>query len=195
MTQVTRSDGVASNGRLPHLSGPAAAVRQVLAAHFLQGCRHILEIGGAGLPITGFVRHAPETVTVIDPKIEAFEDQELDGRLCRVRHIPRKFQAAQFDSNLPSLGVALLGLSLKPLGGRGAVNDELIGVLRRATVAVIDYSLNLPRAVGQAPVLIEATGLRRVVSIDLDMRDGALEAAGHGRRRFLVLAPPASDMS
>jgi len=53
---------------LPHLSGPAADVRQVLAAHFVRDCPHIVEIGGHRKPITGFLTHAPLSVLSVDPK-------------------------------------------------------------------------------------------------------------------------------
>ena len=44
---------------LPHLSGPAAAIRQVLAAHFVRDCPHIVEIGGHIRPITPYLTHRP----------------------------------------------------------------------------------------------------------------------------------------
>ena len=37
--------------KLAHLASPAACLRQVLAAHAVRHCPHVIEIGGAGLPI------------------------------------------------------------------------------------------------------------------------------------------------
>ncbi len=162
-------------------------MRQAIAAHYLRSCREIVEIGGAGLPITDFITHAPDSVTVFDPKITPFASDELNGRSCRVRHVAEKFQAADLPNQLRSLGVVLLGLSLKPFGERAALDDSLIGLLRRAEVAVIDYSLTLPRAVEQAPVLLAEAGLVAALTIDLDIVDGVLDVAGHGRRRLHVL--------
>jgi hypothetical protein len=175
--------------RLPHLSGPGAAARQALAAHFLRGCPHILEIGGAGLPITSFLTHAPESVTVFDPKIEPFLDDELVGRPCRVRHIASKFQGNLLAFGASPYGVVLLGLSLKPFGRRAALDEALLDLLCDASVVVIEYSLALPRAVEQSAALVESTSLRLNVAIDLEITDGVLETWGHARRRMLVLGP------
>ena len=52
--------------RLPHLASPAAALRQVLAAHALHRCAHIVEIGGAGMvdpEVFGHVKIDPERYT------------------------------------------------------------------------------------------------------------------------------------
>ena len=73
---VPPSDGAGQD--LPHLSGPAAAIRQVLAAHFVRGCAHALEIGGYRRPLTGYLTHAPLSVTSIDPKTAEYEAEELD---------------------------------------------------------------------------------------------------------------------
>lgn len=174
---------------LPHLSGEGAAIRQVLAAYFLRNCRHIVEIGGAGAPITDFLTHSPESVTVVDPKIEPLERDEWLGRPCRVRHVAMKFQATSFDAPAEALGVVMLGLSLKPLGARPAINDALVTLLRRATVVALDYSLRLDRAVDQAPQLIADAGLTTAVAIDLAIADGVLDESDHARRRFMVLRP------
>ena len=77
---------------LPHLASPAAALRQVLAAHLLRRCDHIIEIGGAGRPITGYVTHRPVSVTVVDPKILPFAEERLNGAPCQVRHVQAKLQ-------------------------------------------------------------------------------------------------------
>jgi hypothetical protein len=182
-----RADG---KGLLPHLSGGGAPVRQVIAAHYLRGCTNIVEIGGAGLPITGFITHRPETITVFDPKIAPWQGDMLNGSPCQVAHRPEKFQAASLAQlcGLPSLGVALLGLSLKPLGSQGVVSDDLLALLRTAAVVVLEHSITLRRALEQAPLLLDQSGLAEVVTIDLTIRDGVLEKAGHSERRLTVLA-------
>ena len=181
--------GVDGKGLLPHLSGAGAPVRQVIAAHYLKDCLNIVEIGGAGLPITGFITHRPETITVFDPKIAPWRGDILNGRPCRIAHRAEKFQAVSLASlsGLRSLGVALLGLSLKPLGSRGVVSGDLIALLRAADVVVLEFSRELPRALEQAPILLEQTGLQAAVTLDLSIRDGVLEKAGHGERRLSVL--------
>lgn len=170
---------------LPHLAGPAASLRQVLAAHALRRCAHIVEIGGAGLPITGFLTHRPASVTVVDPKIPAFEASALNGCPCRVRHLAAKLQEVDLAPAGP-FGLVLLGLSLKPFGRGEAVPPVLLDLAGRAETLVIDYALDLDRAQGQIGALTAARRTPPVIDLALTIADPALQEAGFGRRRFLV---------
>jgi hypothetical protein len=171
--------------RLPHLASPAAALRQVLAAHAVRHCPHVLEIGGAGLPITGFLTHQPASVTVVDPKIPAHEADALNGVPCRLRHIAAKLQEVALAPPGP-YALVLLGLSLKPFGRRGAVSPELLALAAGATVLVIDYALELERAQGQIGALTGTRTDAPAIDLSLTIHDEALRAAGFDRRRFLV---------
>lgn len=170
---------------LPHLSSPAAALRQVLAAHAVRFCAHIVEIGGAGLPITGFLTHHPETVTVIDPKIPTFSATTLNHAPCRVRHLAAKLQEVEIMPPAP-YALVLLGLSLKPFGRRGATPPELLALAANAQVLVIDYALDLERAQGQIGALTATRAAPPAIDLALTINDEALMAAGFDRRRFLV---------
>lgn len=170
---------------LPHLAGPAACLRQVLAAHAMRDCAHVVEIGGAGLPITGFLTHRPTSVTVVDPKIPAFSAQMLNGFPCRVRHIAAKLQEVELAPEQP-FGLALLGLSLKPFGRAEAVPPVLLDLAGRATTLVIDYALDLDRAQGQIGALTAVRTAPPIIDLALTIADPALQEAGFGRRRFLV---------
>lgn len=174
-----------SGTRLPHLASPAAALRQVLAAYALRRCPHILEIGGAGLPITGFLTHAPASLTVIDPKIPAYEADTLNGAPCRLRHITAKLQEIEIAPPGP-YGLVLLGLSLKPFGGRAATPPELLALARGASVLVIDYALELERAQGQIGALTAVRSDAPAIDLSLTIHDEQLRAAGFDRRRFLA---------
>lgn len=174
---------------LAHLQGPGAAVRQVIAGHALKGCRHIVEIGGAGLPITRFLNPLPQSITVIDPKIRPLSEDSLGGHPCQVRHIARKFQVGMFDVPTEGLGVALLGLSLKPFGNGSAITEALLALCRQAERIVIEHQVGLERAEAQVPRLIAEAGLREVMRIDLTIRDGVLEQAERGQRRLMLLVP------
>jgi len=170
---------------LPHLASPAAALRQVLAAHAVRGCPHILEIGGAGLPISGFLTHHPETVTVIDPKIPEFVASTLNGAPCHLRHRAAKLQEVEIEPAGP-YALILLGLSLKPFGRRSAVPPELLALAAGAAVLVIDYALDLERALGQIDSLTATRKEPALIDLALTINDAALHAAGFDRRRFLV---------
>lgn len=171
--------------RLPHLASPAAALRQVLAAHAVRHCPHIVEIGGAGLPITGFLTHRPTSVTVIDPKIPAHEADMLNGAPCRLRHLAAKLQEVELAPASP-YGLVLLGLSLKPFGRRAATPPELLALAAGAAVLVIDYALDLERAQGQIGALTATRTDAPAIDLSLTIHDEALRAAGFDRRRFLV---------
>jgi len=167
------------------LASPAAALRQVLAAHALRHCPHVIEIGGAGLPITGFLTHHPASVTVVDPKLPAHEADTLNGALCRLRHIPAKLQEVAIAPAGP-YGLVLLGLSLKPFGRRAATPPELLALAAGAAVLVIDYALELERAQGQIGALTATRNDTPAIDLALTIHDEALRAAGFDRRRFLV---------
>src|SRR5262245_59843647 len=119
---------------LPHLSGPAAAVRQVLAAHFVRECPHVLEIGGHIRPVTPYLTHHPESVLIVDPKTDPDEAGELNGKPCRVRHVARKFQEVRYDYAPGSYGLVILGYSLKPFGTREPLGALLFSLIDNAKV-------------------------------------------------------------
>ena len=178
--------GTAPSGTLlPHLSSPAAALRQVLAAHAVRACAHIVEIGGAGLPITGFLTHHPESVTVLDPKIPEFSAAMLNGAPCRLRHLAAKLQEVEIAPSAP-YALVLLGLSLKPFGRRDATPPELLALAAHAGVLVIDYALDLERARGQIGALTATRAAPPTIDLALTINDEALRNAGFDRRRFLV---------
>lgn len=170
---------------LSHLAGPAASLRQVLAAHAVRACAHIVEIGGAGLPITGFLTHRPSSVTVVDPKIPAFEGGTLNGFPCRVRHLAAKLQEVDLAPEQP-FGLVLLGLSLKPFGRGEAVPPVLLDLAGKAATLVIDYALDLDRAQGQIGALTATRDAPALIDLALTIADPALREAGFDRRRFLV---------
>lgn len=171
--------------RLPHLAGPGACLRQVLAAHAVRGCADVVEIGGAGLPITGFITHRPRSVTVVDPKIPAFEAQSLNGAPCAVRHLAAKLQEVRVA---PADGYALvlLGLSLKSFGDGAATTPHLLALAKSAGVLVIDYALDLQRALDQIDALVATRRAPPLIDLAMTIDDEALRAAGYARRRFLV---------
>jgi hypothetical protein len=160
-----------------------------MAAHFLRGCGEVIEIGGAGLPITAFLTHRPKAVTVIDPKIAPFAAETLRGAPCQVRHLAAKLQAVPLAPRPGRYGLVLLGLSLKPFGARPAIDDRLLRLAQGAAVIVIDYALNLERAAMQVPTLLALEGFAVQVDLNLRLADAALAGTGFAERRFLVLEP------
>ncbi len=174
---------------LPHLSGTGASLRQVLAAHFLRDCPHVLEIGGHIRPVTGFLTHAPLSVTSVDPKTEAFEAEELNGRPCRVRHIPCKFQEVAYDYAPGSYGLVLLGYSLKPFGRRDPLGELLFSLIDNARTVIIEYAPELERAASQVPHIVSRPSVNLTCMLDLHLNDPEIAKTPFAARRLYVLSP------
>ena len=178
---------------LPHLAGPAAAIRQVLAAHFVRDCPHVLEIGGHIRPITPYITHRPLSVTSVDPKTASFEAEELNGFPCRVRHLDRKFQEVEYNHEPGSYGLVLLGYSLKPFGRRDALGDFFFSLIDNAKVVVLEYPPDLERAASQVPHILSRAKLAPVCHFELDLHDPMIAGSVYAKRRFHVLKTPGRE--
>lgn len=168
-------------------------VRQVLAAHFVAGLPHIVEIGGHLRPVTPYLRPAPESVLVVDPKVVPFEASELNGAPCSVRHVARKFQELDYDLPIGRYGLIMLGCSLKPFGGREVVGDLLFRLIDNAGVVVLDYAPALERAAGQVPHILGRNTLRQRCALSLVLEDAEIAGTPYAERRFVVLDPVAQE--
>src|SRR5262245_54834047 len=177
---------------IPHLSGPGAAIRQVLAAHFVRDCEHIVEIGGHIRPVTGYLTHAPLSVLSVDPKTPAYEAEMLNGKPCRVRHVARKFQEVEYDYRPRSYGLVLLGYSLKPFGSREPLGQLLFGLIDNARTVVLEYPPALERASSQVPEILSRPSLKTICSFDITIDDLQIKGTPYAHRRFHVLRPVAT---
>lgn len=170
-----------------HLDGIGASLRQVIAAHFLKSCDHVVEIGGHMRPITGYLTHNPRSVTSIDPKTAPFTADTLNGSPCRVRHIARKFQDVDLDLAPRSYGLVLLGYALRPLGQRKPLGDRLFSLIDNAKVIVLEYSPALERASAQVTDIIGHKTLKIVTSLELRLSDPEIAYTPYAERRLYVL--------
>ena len=184
---VSPSSGAGQD--LPHLSGPAAAIRQVLAAHFVRDCAHVVEIGGHIRPVTPYLTHRPVSVLSVDPKTPDFEADELNGHPCRVRHISRKFQEVEYDYAPRSYGLVLLGYSLKPFGSRAPLGQLLFSLIDNAKTVVIEYPPELDRASSQVPQIVARPTLSIHCSFELVLNDEKIADSPFAKRQFYVLHP------
>lgn len=177
---------------MPHLAGPAAGLRQAMAAHFVDGLSTIVEIGGHLCPVSGFLRHVPESFVCIDPKSEPLESDMLTGKPCRVRHIARKFQDVDLELQPGSYGLVFVGYSLKAYGNRDAVGRKLFSLIDNSAITVLEFSPNLQRASEQMQSLLNRPETETVCSLDFSIKDGAFETTEYGTRRLVVLRPAGS---
>ncbi len=160
-----------------------------MAAHFLRDCQHIIEIGGAGLPINRFLTHNPASVYVIDPKIEPYRSDTLNGTPCHIEYIPSKFQTVTLVPEPFQYGLVMLGLSLKPFGSKNALDERLLKWVDEARIVIIDYSIGLDRAAQQFPQLTGRGTLRELVCIRLKIEDTRIGASAFSERQFMVFEP------
>ena len=174
---------------IPHLSGPAAMARQVLAAHFVSGFSHIVEIGGHFRPITPFLYHGPQSVLVVDPKVEPYEAEELHGKPCRVRHVAAKFQQLTYQLPRHRYGLVFVGYSLKPYGGNDPIGEQLFELVDNAGVVVLEYPPAYGRSAGQAPQILERDTMKKRCSIELTLDDAEIAGSPYARRLLTVLDP------
>jgi hypothetical protein len=185
MTSPAASEDI----EIPHLAGPAAMVRQVVAAHFVSDCRHVVEIGGHLRPVTPFLTHGPDSVVVVDPKVEPYEAEELNGRPCKVRHIARKFQEVSFDAPRGEYGLVLLGYSLKPFGTREPLGEALFRLIDNARTVVLEYPPALERAASQIPHILARPTVKVRCTIEFTLDDSQIRGSPFARRRLIVLDP------
>jgi hypothetical protein len=184
------ASALAGTGKdLPHLSGPAAAIRQVLAAHFVRDCPHVVEIGGHIRPITPYLTHRPLSVLSVDPKTDPYQADTLHGFPCHVRHFNRKFQDVQFEYSPGSYGLVLLGYSLKPFGQRDSLGDLLFSLIDNARTVVLEFPPELERASSQVSQILARPGLQVECSMDIVLDDEAIRGSAYARRLFYVIKP------
>jgi hypothetical protein len=172
---------------MQHLDGPASSVRQVLAAHFLRDCPHIVEIGSHTSPITPYLTHRPLSVLCVDPKTPPFESKHLHGHPCKVRHIARKFQDVEYNYQPHTYGLVLLGYSLKSFGREEALGELLFSLIDNARIVVIEYAPELERASSQVPLIVTRPSLSAVCSFDIKLNDQQINGSPYALRRFHVL--------
>ena len=180
-----------------YLVTPAFQTRYILAAHYLEPCEHIVEIGGYRTPITRFLRTPKRSVTVLDPRVEPLERDELLGQGCRVRHVQTLFQD---HHDWPAeYGLALLGLDFElyelPRRRRQSVLDRFAPVVLGAHRIVIEIARDWPASRWLAGWVMKQTGYDKVLQVTLDLKgDLGVDLSGSWppfwRRTLMVLDRP-----
>lgn len=103
--------------------------RQERVAHMVDGCDTIIEIGGAGAPISGFVPK-DKKVIVIDPKIKRKEQDNIT-------HVPKPFEKWHEMPTSKNYAVVILGLQLQMPDGAW---KKLHSLIEGSAVTVIEYA-------------------------------------------------------
>lgn len=147
-----------------YLDTEALQTRYVLAAHFVQNARNIVEIGGyRDNLITRFLTGTHDSVSVfsLDAEFESLEEETLNGAPCHVRHVSDYFQ--NYSHPTESLGVVVLGIEI--LGDF----EPLCNLLRNADVAIVEVPIDHAPSVECLNAILARTDLRVACQINLDL--------------------------
>lgn len=124
------SCGVYSAEKWPYLtSGAFKKARQERVAKMVQSCDTIVEIGGAGAPMSGFVDRNKKVI-VIDPEIRRKEEDNIT-------HLRMGFEKWNEWPVSKNYAVVILGLQLEMPDGAWKKLHDLID---RSAITVIEYS-------------------------------------------------------
>ena len=176
-----------------YLLSEGARARYVIAAHYLRGCRAVLEIGGFKTPIAGFLTHTPERVLMVDPIVSEYHAEELNGKPCRVDHVRGRFQEYEIDLPAGEYGMVCLGLSLKHFGEDAARRSrewgKWLSLVGNSRVAIIEYALDWALGSELGEQTLAETKADVVMQADLDLSRSPGMDTVHARRRLIVLRP------
>ena len=147
-----------------YLDTDALRTRYVLAAHFVRGARHIVEIGGyRHNVITNFLTGSHESVSVysLDAEFEPLDAHTLNDAPCRVRLVQDYFQHHVHPTE--DLAIVALGLEI-----HGEVEGfyELVG---RASRAVLEIPIDHQPSVECLKLLREHVEMRMACQVNLDL--------------------------
>lgn len=112
-----------------HTSAAFKKARQERVAQMVAACDLIVEIGGAGAPMSGFVAK-DKTVIVIDPKIKRKEEANFT-------HVPKLFEKWEEQPLSKNYAVVILGLQLKMPDGAW---KKLHALIDGSSLTIIEYS-------------------------------------------------------
>lgn len=149
-----------------HLLTDAAETRQVLAAHYMNDCDIVVEVGGGRNPVYGYMESSPMTY-VIDPDGEWEHYAEL-------RHMKMPLQAFNFDNLIGTgrrKGLCMLGMELVHFdkdreAGLADPVEFLISKLTWFNRVVIEYVTSNTESEAQAFMLhgaLEALGVNCIL--------------------------------
>ena len=111
-------------------------IRQVLAAHFVRDCPHVVEIGGHLRPVTAYLTHQPLSVLSVDPKTAPYEADTLMASPAACAMWRASSRSSTTTTRRDSYGLVLLGYSLKPFGGREPLGAMLFSLIDNARSVV-----------------------------------------------------------
>lgn len=144
--------------RWNYLYSPPFLVRQVIAAHYLNNLKTIIELGGWKSPISGFLSHDYQQIINIDPLIENYKEE----RLFHSKKDYREFDFLPYTKE--PYGLVCLGFELP-------CSLKLINLCNKADRLVIEYPSNHSPSIYEFALLKPYLKLQLDIKLQLDLTD------------------------
>ena len=151
-----------------YLDSEAFSTRSVIAAHFLRDCPLVIEIGGGGTTIDGFLTARHQRVVVVDPLVREQPAGKLGDDRSSVRYIRARFQDLEWRINQSKrYGLVMLGLELQGL------NDDdrraLYTLVNEARTTVIEFPTSWQPSCDQFKDICDNTRIQECFTCKLDL--------------------------
>lgn len=153
-----------------YLETEAFATRYVLAAHFVEPCRSVIEIGGAKTPIDLFLTGHHDSVVVLDPFAREHSRTILNGSPCSVSHVRARFQ--DVDWHIPhaaDYAIVMMGLEIQGLESHHY--ETLFQLVNGAKVTVIEFPVSWEPSRQQFELIKSNTKTRVTAQIKLNLEN------------------------
>ena len=154
--------------------------RQVIAAHQLSDCEHVLEIGGHLHPLTELLQ---KTVTVVDEYTVPYFQRHG-------KHVKRHLKITWQEWQRLAMGgdedcLAFIGASV--------IDTDLSNFLvsRSFKLVVLEYAVHTPRAASSVKELLSLGVYKQLMSLGMDMETPVQGAGSQGSARRMLLLQPA----
>jgi len=119
-----------------YLESKSFQERYIFAAKYLKNCKNILEVGGYKTPITNFLQGNHKSVTVVDPLIDPYSNNKLNGKPCITKHLPIKIQDYKLKGDED--GFIALGLDLYGENDK----ETLVNIMKKCKISVIEIPID-----------------------------------------------------
>jgi hypothetical protein len=150
-----------------YLESEAFATRYVIAAHFVESCRSVIEIGGSKTPIDLFLTGQHDSVIVVDPFVREGVRAVLNHQPCAVSHVRARFQ--DVDWHVPDgadYGMVMMGLEIQGLEPEHY--ETLFQLINRSKITVVEFPPSWDPSLRQFEMIQANTNTKVTVQMKLD---------------------------
>lgn len=165
-----------------YLLSPSFRLRQVLAAHLVENCPNVIEIGSYRSPISNFMKTSHTNVVLIDPRLDNVLPND---RIFNLVPIKSSFHVINPEPYFPFALVAL-GVDVEE-----GLSEDFVNWCGMSSFCVLEYPPDWERSVQLINKVVSDRRKRVVLQADLDLTGndfGDLSQSWHVRpkRRLVV---------